>query len=75
MKAQIKFEDTLSAKDRKGSDDENSIDDDELMALGEDTGTLKNKNYGFGEKNGTASVKAQLSDSSSSPSPKASTKR
>jgi hypothetical protein len=58
LKAQIKFEDTFSAKDKKGSDDENSIDDDELMALGDDTGTLKNRNAGFGDKVGSSSVNA-----------------
>jgi hypothetical protein len=58
LKAHIKLEDTFSAKDKKGSDDENSIDDDELMALGDDTGTLKNRNAGFGDKVGSSSVNA-----------------
>ena len=60
----MKFEDTISVKGEKQEWDHESIDDDELMNLGDDTG--KTKAGVSGDKNTKGSVLANFSDSFSS---------
>jgi hypothetical protein len=60
----MKFEDTFSAKGKKQEWDNESIEDDELMNLGDDSG--KPKAPIFGERNAKGSVLATFSGSSSS---------
>ena len=60
----MKFEDTNSAKGNKQEWDDESIDDDELMNLGDDSG--KPKAAVVGERNTKGSVLANFSGSSSS---------
>jgi hypothetical protein len=58
----MKFEDTISAKGEKKEWDNESIDDDELINLGDDTGKTKAADYG--DKNTKGSVLANFSGSS-----------